>query len=593
MYSLKIAVFYFFVSAPFLMADEDLKKQQMIEDLQVIKHHFEVGYAPCQWKDESFGWSLERSCQEAKEKILNTPRISTKQFQIILKNFVQTMQDYHVGINFISTEKAVLPFQVKGAANRYFITWVDQYKLPNIEVGDELIEFNNEPIAAVIAALKKEHGRQTNDLTDQALAEISLTERKGSLGEIVPKGAVTIKILPKQNNYFKAQTHQLIWSYQAESINNPLDYNLCKLSCTKNKVLADYKLTMAPLCRIDNSHKSALNPLCDGNLGASKGFLPDLGVILWKNGQNKQLVAKSGALKASIDWHAYIYNHPSIGPVGYIRIPHYDINEFDVEEFGKIVSYMEGNTHALIIDQTNNFGGFLNFQYEIASILATKPLLTPHHQLKITQKEVYNAYRELDIIKFFEYQSAPADMDWDEENYAKENSKHKIAEIAEGYRRLLFLKNYNESIIEDWNAGQVLTRPTPLLGVDMIHPHARHHYRKPKILLINEMCFSGADIMAAMLQDSNTDGNMEALLFGTRTAGAGGFVKTFEFPNRHGIKFCSYTASLAHRANSMKIENVGVSPDLEYAISIADLQNDYEEYVTVLNKVIEAWLQVN
>src|SRR5215207_7521921 len=118
-----LALCSFSVVFSFLQAGifEDKKKSQMIQDLEVIKDHFEAGYAPTEWKKEYAGWDLNEAFEQAKERILAIPRITTKQFQQIIRDFVKTMKDYHVDVTFFSTEAASLPFSIKGKDDRYFI----------------------------------------------------------------------------------------------------------------------------------------------------------------------------------------------------------------------------------------------------------------------------------------------------------------------------------------------------------------------------------------------------------------------------------------------------------------------------------------
>jgi C-terminal processing protease CtpA/Prc len=102
-------------------------------------------------------------------------------------------------------------------------------------------------------------------------------------------------------------------------------------------------------------------------------------------------------------------------------------------------------------------------------------------------------------------------------------------------------------------------------------------------MLINELDFSGGDFCPAILQD-----NKRAVLFGSRTSGAGGFVTTSTFPNENGIMQFSYTGSLAERPDSLlKIENLGVLPDIAYKLTVEDLQNGYQGYISAINEAIE------
>lgn len=165
-----------------------------------------------------------------------------------------------------------------------------------------------------------------------------------------------------------------------------------------------------------------------------------------------------------------------------------------------------------------------------------------------------------------------------------ENKKNRSRKV--NYQQELFYQAFSELILEEWNAGHTLTRPTPIEGVDMINPHPEFHYTKPILMLINELDMSGGDFMAAILQD-----NERATLFGCRTAGAGGVVERFKFPNQQGIALCSYTASIAERINLQKIEDLGVTPDIDYQLTVHDVQHHYEGYVSAVNQAVEALLE--
>ena len=68
----KVLYTFFFLSvgswAPEEATFEDQKKALMIQDLEVIKHHFEVGYAPADWKKEHRGFDLNQSFENAKNQ---------------------------------------------------------------------------------------------------------------------------------------------------------------------------------------------------------------------------------------------------------------------------------------------------------------------------------------------------------------------------------------------------------------------------------------------------------------------------------------------------------------------------------------------
>jgi hypothetical protein len=566
---------------------EDEKKTRMIHDLEVIKYHLEAGYAPAEWKKEYSGWDLDEAFEHSKDRILATSFITTKQFQIIVRDFIRTMKDYHVDILFFSTEVSSLPFSVKGAEGRYFIQWIDPLRLPPshyaIRVGDELLEFGERQIKDVIEELKIENSKSANSKTDQTLAEMKLTWRKGMAGDVVPQGPIMIKTRSSASG--KIGNYQLCWSYTPEYVQNSLDFlplydvisGLKPSQKAKEKIKLPQKMIASLLQEVFAKQRA------DGGMGSRKSFLPMLGEQLW--------IKPETGNEDDLDWHAYIYRHPKGHSIGYIRIPHYQGFRMHAHDFGEIINLMEEKTDALVIDQIHNPGGDVGFQYELASILAKEPMRSPYHRVKITQKEVLEAYQSLERIRLIDLGLHGEGIDdySSSENEDGEDGYHTSKNGVDpgvNYQEILFLKSYYELILEEWSKGHTLTRPTPILGFDSINPHPKYQYTKPILMLIDEMDFSGGDFVPAILQD-----NRRALLFGSRTAGAGGYVFSFEFPNTHGIRICSYTASIAERVDLQKIENIGVIPDIEYQISADDLQNDFHGYVEAVNQSVHHLLE--
>ena len=546
-------------------------KKRMLSDLDFIKSVFEVKYAPRAWKQEHKGWNLDAEIENAKNRVLNDPQPTVKNFHIILKELFNSACDYHVGIDFYSTEEAYLPFMIKGAEGRYYVVYVNHTKRVSndISVGDEILTFNERPIAEVIAELKEcECGYNTPE-TDQALAEMLLTARRGDFGTKVPQGSVELTLKKKSSGAIKRV--QMQWAYTPEKIPDlgkiGTSYQCSALMKQPAEETFDHPLSQNPLLKKmmicptweRSLTKRVSNPYA---LGARRSFIPALGKKLWQSNDH-------------CFFDAYIFTHRSGKKIGYIRIPHYLGDEEEVEEFGEVISYFQQATDALVVDQIDNPGGDVFYLYALASMLTDRPLYTPKHHFMLTQQEVNMAIQLLPVLEQIPDSATARDLFGDT-----------LSGYHVDFEMIRLFRGFCRFVIDEWNSGNLYTKPIYLMGIDDVRPHPRHRFTKPILLLTNALDFSGGDFFPAILQDSQ-----RATILGTRTSGAGGYVQPTQFFNQTGIKGFHLTGSLAERKNKQPLENLGVVPDIHYELTSIDLQENYIEYVEAILSGVDGILK--
>lgn len=579
---------------------EQLLKTKMLSDLDIIQNVFEVRYAPYEWKHNYAQWTLEGEISKAKNKVLDKENISIHDYQRILTSFFNSTRDYHVGITFYNTALSFLPFGVREADGRYFISWVSRKNTSaTFSVGDEILTFDNKPISEVIAEIKATELGNPESQTDQARAEMILTTRIAATGREVASGPVKITLKPK--NSAKIKTYNLTWTHVPEEINNnnvftkaaaainqifksskqTSEFTFASSPIFKKQMIAPYYKTMASAFnKIYGKPDLNAEP---GDLpefvGAKKSFVPMLGKIIWQN-------------PPSANFHAYTFLTPTQKKVGYVRISDYIGGGTDPKvaamEFQELIGKFQRETDALIIDEVSNPGGYLFYMYALLSMVADKPLDLFVDRETITQQEVMFAIDALNEFSKYSQVYAKADAESAPDNEIENINKND--ETIEGYpitpELIENMTDYFRSIIDEWNSGNLLTSPLYFFGIPQIKPHAQHHYTKPLLVLVNELSFSCGDFFPAVLQD-----NKRATIFGTRTAGAGGVVLGYTHSNRFGIAEYHLTGSIAERLNKEPIENLGVTPDIIYKPTAKDLQSNYSEYREAVLKAVDGLFQ--
>lgn len=289
-------------------------------------------------------------------------------------------------------------------------------------------------------------------------------------------------------------------------------------------------------------------------------FVPVLGDIVWELPKE---------LAAAVPFSAHICQVSGGRQIGYVRVPHYKYDEHAVAEFEKLVARFESTTAALVLDQVNNPGGSMFHMYSMLSTLTDRALALPKHQISIDDDDVAMASDTVALAEAGE-------------------------EVPPDERPSPELVDYSRFVLSEVEAGRGMghgpSNPVYLNGVAEVLP-AENPYTKTIVVLINELDFSAAEFLAAILQD-----NKKATLFGERTAGAGGCVKqvTYADPTMYqlsaqfGIAAITVSSTLAWRTNGQPIEEKGVTPDVRYSITEHDIRSGYDGYREALLATINA-----
>lgn len=541
----------------------------MISHLEMLRKTFATSYAPMRWKREHLGWDLDREIDLVVAGVRSGRIHSVHDYQLALLRFFNSTQDYHVTLNLLLREQANLPLQVKSSADgRFFIVYLDREQLPENQFpfreGDEIISFAGQPVANIIRELS-EYESAGNAETRQALAEIRLTNRRAALGHTVPQGEIELTL--RRRGQGPPLSAKLTWNYTPESLafshenTNPLDINPGRSRAMtgggRNRDTIDNPIQRLLDRRME---KTGLEEFAAANRfspGARESYVPDLGSKTFEHSRGF--------------FHTRIFRLANGKNVGVVRIPSYSGGETETQEFIQVVRVLEARTDALVIDQVGNPGGSLPFLYSLASLLTKQALRTPHHHLALTQNDVVEAEETIRLL---------ARVGTDAQARAV------IGNTVGGYpvdRALATrLVQYANFILQEWRAGRRYTQPFFIVGVDQIEPHPAVQYSKPILVLIDNLDFSGGDFFPAILQD-----NGRAKIMGTRTAGAGGFLVSVRGVNLFGIRDMQITGSLAERSNDRPIENLGVTPDIPYRLSSADLSAGFSDWRAAIIAAVE------
>ncbi len=528
-------------------------KTKMQQEIDYIGNLYGTVYAPKNWKESHLGWNLSAQVALAQAKLASAQNI--KDARQAAADLIKSTADYHVSYSFYSTEKATLPFQVKTVEGKTLIVYIDRNKLSEaafpFAVGDELLTMGQAPIGQVLNELMKSLGTNVPG-TDLAMADLYVTRRAGKLNVTVPHGPVMVSVKRADGS---VGTVQLAWDYIPERLSNI--GQTFSMSRPHNSLMQ--KMMMSPLARDFAMESTDENHY---GLGVRESFLPDFGERLWQSEKDST-------------FDAYIFKNAEGQQIGVLRIPMYETEDYvkAVADFGKIIAEMEKSTSALIIDQNNNPGGSVFYLYSLVSMLSDQPMSVPRHRVSLMPSDVSDCLPIMDAMSKVKNDEDAAKLLGDLNGYPAT------------YQLAVATNDYCQNVVQEFHSGQTLSSPLHLWGVDQINPNPTH-YTKPIVLLVNQLDFSGGDFFPATMQD-----NKRAVIVGTRTAGAGGYILEAQFPNNLGLQSLSFTGSIAERIDHNPIENLGVTPDISLPMTVEDVRYGYKPYQAEVQNIVKGLIK--
>ena len=222
--------------------------------------------------------------------------------------------------------------------------------------------------------------------------------------------------------------------------------------------------------------------------------------------------------------------------VGYIYVDSFDPDSGEdvaLAEFKATLKAMDTlGVQDVVIDTINNGGGSLVLGMKMAQALSHDKVIMSDLQFRLSDS----------WLDQFETQSLSGTSDAEKE-YSLRILNEMKQDQAAGKR---LSRRYSSEVLSPFS----FTPNTDITGKFNV------------VLMVNEMCASMCDIFAGILQD-----NKMATVVGTRTMGAGGNVVSYDqAPNSHLT--LRQTESLMVRKDGSYIENNGVTPDVDVAVTL-------------------------
>lgn len=532
-------------------AQTALTEPQRIDDLNQIAGFYSKNYAPYERKIELFGFDLLR----LNHWFQAIHKVDDLDFQDVLVDYVASLRDAHSVATFPSNFVAEIPVRFDIYDGRVLIDAIDRTALPLAQfpfgVGDELIAFDGMPVRNVIASLRRYAEVGSQPLTDRLAADL-ITFRAQNFFPRAPDTGDTATMLIRLNSGAQ-NTWVVPWFKSGTAITSQgpvpspgrqpyrstsLSTNAAGLSAEAPAPRSRDRATDAGVDDTLPAYMEPLRPLLNASIPRGPEAVLNFGSKIPIYGPPPGFVLRRGG--PSTDFFL-TGTFPAAGrTIGFIRIPSFSPASTSValQQLDQEIAFFNANTDGLVIDVMRNPGGLLLFCEGILQRVMPAPFHTMGFEIRATATWLTSFANTLEAAQ---QAGAPPQV---------------IANLQNNYQAVLAA--YNE------DRGRSTPVALNSLGSLTLSP-APVRYTKPLLVLVDGFTASAGDMFAAVIQD-----NGRAPLFGMRTMGAGGSVRSF-LAAAYTESTISITLSLMNRGRVITtpdypptsfIENVGVRPDI-------------------------------
>ena len=527
------------------LATPPLTKSESLADLDALAAKVNALYGPLEFKEERFGFKFSELVANTRKEIIDAT--SERDQLAAIARLLMKFRVGHLSIGFTITSTGVVSYNIDAflipVEGRAIVAKVGK-ELANqgVNIGDELVEIDGKKPFDLLPEILK-YAALGNEVSDQH-AIYRVLNRRFYMSEIVPT---------------KPLAHLVFANSRGDQIDLNIAWEQRKDATKKLELVKSPDNFIVP-------EFEELGPESSGSImemGSYKPFFATKSVKQKFNivevEANEEFLAKYDVTAEKLKdsrgkaIYAALVKHQG-KTILVIRQPGYSPQELVAQDLIKgyraVLDQFDDIADALVIDQTHNPGGSLMYAHDFYSLFINKP--------------------SLNLV-----QSMNADRDW-------VVGLHEWADELMGLDPGVAsaLRTRAQLIDRAMDEGKSITSPMPLIGYEYVQPDKSYTWKKPMLVLADELAGSCGDIFPMYIQR-----NGNAKIFGERTMGLGGNVEeVIKLPfSRASVRltrglFTTYRPDQTYR-NSYYVENNGITPDIAVSHTVNDTRSGFVGYV--------------
>jgi hypothetical protein len=532
------------------VALRDMTASEAFEDLEQIFTYVRTLYGPYEYKEARFGYSIAQLEDEAREMLADAP--SDDGFYAAANWFLTRFDDGHVNLVAAPSSNPVANYVIglylTPVEGKALIAEMFDPSLADLGIafGDEVVAVDGVSPFVMLDGFRKLRGFG-NSLSSQHLIFRTFI-RPGFLASLRPSSPTASVDFRRADG--SEYSRDLIWREdRAARVSFPA------LSGSALP-LGQESFTWQAAREINEHVRGSL-----ATIGSPLPFFVTPETVaafdLTQVTPNAAMLAKYGIDPAAVpDIFSGLYSYGGrtillIRQSGYGAVDAADIAT-RLNYYRAVMDQFDNFVDGLVVDQTHNPGGFLEYCVDFTRLFVA----APGHNFV----QAYNTDRAW--ISAFRDEARLIDPTLSSEEALSYELRAARIEAA-------------------YDAGQGISPPMPMHLGKELPPDPSYVWTKPKLVLIDELAGSCADIFPMLVK-----ANGIAPLFGRRTIGLGGNVEAFgPLSNSQAALRLTRGLFTTHQDDETYapgdfIENNGVSPDIEHVITTADYRGGFVDYMT-------------